>query len=87
MAAVTIASGPRLNVVGNRRRVSAKLTAPANDDTWDVPHLSSIEDVQISFPAGNLAAADAVSHTVSGRTITFKVVGTARDLTVVATGL
>lgn len=85
MAAVTIASGPVNVVTGNKRRVSVKLTAPANNDTW-ATGLYSIDDVQISFPGGDLAAADAISHTKSGGTITFKVVGTARDLSVVVTG-
>jgi hypothetical protein len=85
MAAVTVASGPVNNVIGNKRRVSAVLTAPADGDTW-ATGLTAIDDVQISFPAGNLAAADSVSHTVSGGTVTFKVVGTARNLNVVVTG-
>lgn len=87
MAAATVASGPTFNVIGNRRRVSARLTAPANNDTWVVPGLQYIEDVEISFPGGDLAATDSVSHTVSGATITFKVVGTARDLRVIAVGV
>ena len=85
MAAVTIASGPSWNTRGAKRSVSATLTAPANDDTW-VTGLTAVERVEISFPAGNLAAADAVSYTVSGGTVTFKVVGTARNLAVEAIG-
>lgn len=85
MAAVTIASGPRTNVIGNRKRISVTLTAPANNDTW-ATGLIAIDDVQIGASAGDLAAADSVSYTKSGGTVTLKVVGTARDLTVVATG-
>ena len=85
MAAVTVASGPTHHVVGNRRHVKATLTAPADADTWNTG-LVVVEDVQIGFPAGNLAAADAVSYTVSGGTITFKVIGTARNLRVTAIG-
>ena len=85
MAAVTVASGPSHRVSGNRREVSVTLTAPANDDTW-ATGLTVVEDVRIGFPAGNLAAADAVSYTVSGGTITFKVIGTGRNLRVTAIG-
>lgn len=86
MAAATIASGPKFRRSGRRRIVWATLTAPANDDTW-ATGLSSIEHVDIQFPAGNLAAADAVSYTASGGTLTFKVIGTARNLEVEVTGV
>ena len=62
------------------------LTAPANDDTW-ATGLTSIDRVEFAFPAGNLAAADSVSYTKSGGTVTLKVVGTARDLVATAYGV
>lgn len=86
MAAVTIASGPTLNVTGSRRRVSAKLTAPADGDTWNTG-LVSIDDVQITkIGATQSAADDASVNSISGGTITFEITGTARDLFVVACG-
>lgn len=85
MAQVTVTETTRTRM-GRRNVVFAKLTAPANDDTW-VTGLSSVEHINIGFPAGNLAAADAVSYTVSGGTVTFKVIGTARNLSVQAIGL
>jgi len=62
------------------------LTAPANTNTWD-SGLKVIHHVNISFPGGDLAALDAVSYTVSGGTVTFAVVGTARNLSVQAIGV
>lgn len=86
MAAVTITDGPRWNAVGNRRHVSVAVTTPADGDTW-ATGLQSIDTVSIGFPNGDLAAADAVSYTKSGGTVTIKVVGTARNLTLTASGL
>lgn len=85
MAAATVTS-QFTTQLGHRRCVFARLTAPANTDTW-VTGLASIDHVNIGFPAGNLAAADAVSYAVSGGTITFTVVGTARNLSVQVIGL
>lgn len=87
MAAVTVATGyPVRTVQGNKRVVIAKLTAPADGDTW-VTGLTTIEDVQITYDGATIAAADAVGvNTLSGGTITFEVVGTARDLRVQVTG-
>lgn len=85
MAQATVASTTRTRM-GRRNVVFARLTAPANNDTW-VSGLSSIEHINIGFPAGNLAAADAVSYSVSGGTVTFTVIGTARDLSVQAIGI
>lgn len=84
MAAATVAS-KRYSRIGKQRVVTATLTAPANDDTW-ATGLTSIEKVTFAFPAGNLAAADSVSYTKSGGTVTIKVVGTARDLIATAYG-
>jgi len=84
MAAVTIAEGPSFNVAGIKRHVTAKLTAPANGDTWNTG-LSGITSV-LCQQIGAAAAADAVGVSVSGGTITFNVVGTARDLYVTAHG-
>lgn len=86
MAAVTISDGPHINVVGRKRSIVARLTTPANNDTWDTG-LYNIDHVTISYPNGDLAAADAISHTKSGGVITFKVVGTARDLNVHVIGI
>jgi hypothetical protein len=87
MAAVTIASGPNHMVVGNRRQVRARLTAPADGDTW-ATGLQSVEDVKITPIGTTLAAADAFGvNSISGGTITFEVVGTARDLLVTALGI
>lgn len=85
MAAATVTSTTQERS-GRKRIVYARITAPANNDTW-VSGLSSIDHINFGFPAGNLAAADAVSYTVSGGTVTFKVIGTARDLSVQAIGV
>lgn len=87
MAAATIASGPVTDVIGNKRRVSYKLTAPANTNTL-ATSLYSIDDVQITAcDSTALAAADSLSVTaISGGTLTFGVIGTARDFFVVAVG-
>lgn len=89
MAAVTVASSKR-NVEGALRKVYAKLTAPANNDTWDTG-LKQIHAVNVTMAAtpgsttGNIN--DAVGATVSGGTVTFAVVGTARDLWVTVIGV
>lgn len=85
MAAVTVSS-KKLSRSGRQRVVQANLTAPANDDTWDTG-LKVVDSVSFAFPAGNLAAADAVSYTASGGTVTIKVVGTARNLVATARGV
>lgn len=85
MAAATV-TATRRSRSGRRRVVEADVTAPANDDTW-ATGLKVVDTVTFSFPAGNLAAADSVSFTKSGGTVTFKVVGTARDLTAIARGV
>lgn len=86
MAAVTVAEGPHINVTGSKRRIAVKLTAPADGDTW-VTGLSNIDNVQITPVGATLAAADAFGvNSVSGGTVTFEVVGTARDLYVEALG-
>lgn len=87
MAAATIADGPHRRSVGNKREVRAKLTAPADGDTW-ATGLQSIDNVQVTPSGTTLAAADAFGvNSISGGTITFEVVGTARDLFVVVTGI
>lgn len=83
MAAVTVASS-KPSRSGKNRIVDAILTAPANNDTW-VTGLSIIDLVQIT-PAGAVAAADSTGFTISGGTITFLVIGTARDLHVTVKG-
>jgi len=85
MAAATV-TATRRSRFGRRRIVEVDVTAPANDSTWDTG-LKVVNSVVFSFPAGNLAAADSVSYTASGGTVTFKVVGTARDLTAIARGV
>ena len=85
MAAATVTSTKRSRT-GRQRVVTAALTAPANDDTW-ATGLKVIDSVSFAFPAGNLAAADSVSYTASGGTVTIKVVGTARDLIATARGV
>lgn len=86
MAAVTIASGPRWNTYGAKRAVSARLTAPADGDTW-ATGLTAVEDVRITPIGTTLAAADAFGvNSISGGTVTFEIVGTARDLLVEAIG-
>lgn len=87
MAAVTIASGPTLNIQGNRRVVTAKLTAPADADTW-VTGLYNIDVVQCTMTGSTIAAGDYAGVTsVSGGTVTFEIVGTARDVYVTVTGI
>jgi hypothetical protein len=84
MAAVRFVSGPSINIAGANRHVSALLRAPADRDTWDTG-LTEIGYVQATF-SGASAAADSVSVSVSGGVITFNVIGTARDLYVLASG-
>lgn len=83
MAAVTVVN-QKFSVAGNQRIVTGKLTAPANGDTW-VTGLTSIDSADVTF-SGASAAADSVSVSVSGGTITFNVIGTARDLFVAVSG-
>lgn len=72
--------------IGNRRVITARLTAPANNDTW-ATGLSVIDHVQIER-IGTIAAADSVGvASISGGTITFGVAGTARDLLVSVQGI
>lgn len=79
MAAVTVASSTQ-EVWGRHRIILAKLTAPADGDTWNTA-LKSIDLVQITPTGTTLAAADAFGvNSISGGTITFEIVGTARDL-------
>ena len=85
MAAVTVSSRKYART-GRQRVVSAALTAPADGDTWDTG-LKVVDSVSFAFPAGNLAAADSVSYTASGGTVTIKVVGTARNLIATARGV
>ena len=85
MAAATV-TATRRSRYGRQRVVEADCTAPANDDTW-ATGLKAVYSVVFSFPAGNLAAADSVSYTASGGTVTFKVVGTARNFTAIARGV
>lgn len=85
MADVTVASIKRSRA-GRQRIVQAALTAPANNDTWETG-LNAVDAVVFSFPAGDLAAADSVSYTASGGTVTIKVVGTGRDLIATAYGV
>lgn len=85
MAAATVTAREGFQL-GHKRGVFASFTAPANNDTW-VSGLARIDTVLFGFPGGNLAAADSVSYTKSGGTVTFKVVGTARDLEVLVIGL
>lgn len=87
MAAATVASGPTRNVIGNKRRVSVKLTAPADNDTYDTG-LYAIDDAIVSYISATIAAADAVGiNSISGGVVTFEVVGTARDVFLVANGI
>ncbi len=79
MAAATVADGPHFDLASRNRSVFVKLTAPANGDTYNTG-FSQINDVQITWVSGTIAAADAVGCTVSGGTVTFVVVGTARDV-------
>ena len=87
MAAVTVAKDHR-NVKGRQRSISARLTAPANGDTW-ITGLNDIDGVQLTF-ATAAAAADSVSAVVgtgvNAGKITFTVIGTARDLWVEVLG-
>lgn len=85
MAAATIAVANALNVIGNKRRVSAKLTAPADTNTWD-SGLSSIDEAGVQT-LGAAVAADVVTvDTISGGVITLQVVGTSRDCFIYAVG-
>lgn len=87
MAAATVASGPNRTVIGSKRRVSVKLTAPADGDTFDTG-LYAIDDCTVSFVSATIAAADAVGvNSISGGVVTLEVVGTARDIFLVAVGI
>lgn len=86
MAAATIADGPDNVVFGNKRVVFAKITTPADGSTFD-SGLAAIENVQITYVSGTIAAADAVGiNSISGGIITFETVGTARDVFVQVVG-
>lgn len=85
MAAATIAEGPHNNVIGRKRQVQAKLTAPADGSTFD-SGLYRVDHVGVTF-SGASAAADSTSVSVSGGTVTFNVIGTARDLYLTVTGI
>lgn len=96
MAAVTVAESKR-TIFGNLRVVMAKLTAPADGDTWNTG-LSKIYSVQTTLSgatqATSFATTPAVSapdnvgvNSISGGTITFEVSGTARDVYVVVHGI
>ena len=85
MAAATV-TATRRSRSGRQRVVEADMTAPADTNTWETG-LKTVHSVVFSFSAGNLAAADCVSYTASGGTVTFKVIGTARDLTAIARGV
>ena len=86
MAAATVAS-TSTHVFGDKRVVLAKLTAPADADTWNTG-LLEVENVQVTIVGGTIAAGDHAGVTsVSGGTITFEIVGTARDIFVLAVGI
>jgi hypothetical protein len=86
MAAAAVVS-QQLNVVGNRRVVSALLTAPADTNTWDTG-LVSIDNVQITAASASTVAADSIAvDSISGGVVTFQVAGTARDCYVQAVGI
>lgn len=87
MAAVTVASGyPVRFVAGSKVIVLAKLTAPADGDTW-ATGLTVVDAVFPAFISGTIAAADAIGvNSISGGTVTLEVVGTARDIFVMAVG-
>jgi hypothetical protein len=86
VAAATVASGyPIRTVIGNKRVVIAKLTDPADTNTYDTG-LYNIDGVWVSFNDADAVAADGTAYTFSGGTITFEIVGTARDVMVLAIG-
>lgn len=85
MAAATV-TATRRSRYGRQRVVEADFTAPANTNTWETG-LKRVNSVVFSFPDGDLAAADSVSYTASGGTVTFAVVGTGRDFTAIARGV
>lgn len=84
MALVTIAD-LKYGKQGGRRAQFYRLTAPANGDTL-ATGLSRVDQV-VPVPLTAFAAADAVSVSIDGGTVTFNVIGTARDLAVEVLGV
>lgn len=89
MAAETPATGyPRYAQLGPFRVVIAKFTDPAHANTWDTGLEEVIAAHITSCDSTALAAADSLSFTAnSAGTLTFGVIGTARDCYVTAFGL
>lgn len=85
MAAATIISQRPIQAYGHDAVKHYLLDEPANTNTLETP-FRSIHSVQVCFASAG-AAADSVSAVVTGSTITFTVIGTARDLWVTVYGL
>lgn len=85
MAAATVAS-TRTTVFGDRRVVLARLTDPADTNTW-ITGLQSIENVQLTFAEAAVAADSIAVASISGGTITFSQAGTARNVDALVVGV
>lgn len=88
MAALTATSYIK-SVVANKRVVYALIPAASNADTWDasVAGITTIQHAQCVPNDASTAAADSVSVTWSGSTLTFNTAGTARAQALTVYGL
>jgi hypothetical protein len=79
--AVLVATTVINNIAGNRYVSYINMPAASNADTWDASTVTPIRTIDFAQCVPNdtsTAAADSVSVTWSGSTITFTVAGTAR---------
>lgn len=87
MAAAAVLA-TRTSVVGDRKRVQARLDDVADTNTWD-SGLIAIDDgsISVSFQDASAVAADSIAiASVSGGIVTFQAAGTARDVNIQVTG-
>lgn len=87
-AAAAVAGTQHSDVFGSRRVVSVRVAVPADAETFTFNGLpEGIAWATVTHESDAAVAADAISiASISGNTVTFQVVGTARDARVVAYG-
>jgi hypothetical protein len=87
--AVLVATTVLLNTAGKYQQALVLMPAASNNDTWDastVTPLKVIDFATCSPHDASTAAADSVSVTWSGTTVTFVVAGTARAQALIVWG-
>lgn len=85
MAAATIALQDVDLAFGNKRVTVARLTTPADTNTYDTA-LSRIDSVHLTRLGTSNVGNDTSVSSISGGVITLSVVGTALDVFVIAVG-